>query len=54
MGEVHRIHTEYEGERGRWECSCGMAGSAPVENVDLASDRHIPDGDGRVDVYPAR
>jgi hypothetical protein len=45
----HRIHTEHEGERAYWECSCGRGGSAEWDRVDLASDKHIPEGDRRVD-----
>ena len=47
----HRIHTDRDGisSRARWECSCGAAGSAPSETVDLASDKHIREGESRVD-----
>lgn len=46
----HRIYTEDDGSlRARWECSCGAAGSAPSERVDLASDKHVRDGESRVD-----
>ena len=46
----HRIRTEYEGERAYWYCSCSAAGSCHESIVDLASHRHIADGESRVDV----
>jgi len=51
MRVTHKIYTEHdaEPERAFWECSCGASGTAPNYTVDLASDRHIPEGDMRVD-----
>ena len=46
---THRVYTEYEDERGYWECSCGHGGSASADRVELASDKHIPEGDRRID-----
>lgn len=47
----HRIHiSEPEDDvRVWWECSCGHSGSAPAHRADEASDRHIPEGDFRID-----
>jgi len=48
----HRIRTtEIEDERAYWECSCGRSGGCAEWNVDIASDKHIRDGEGRVDVH---
>lgn len=34
-------------DRVYWECSCGRSGSAASWTVDLAVDRHIPEGETR-------
>jgi hypothetical protein len=51
MRVEHRIYTEFdvEPERAFWECSCGASGTAPNYTVDLASDRHIPKDEMRID-----
>ena len=43
---------DIDDERTAWECSCGRGGSAASWDVDEASDRHIPEGEGRADRYP--
>lgn len=48
---VHRIYTEeLDDDRSYWECDCGTSGSASTQKVDIASDKHIPEDDHRVDV----
>lgn len=56
MQVTHRIETTYDDKSGRayWECDCGIAGSCPEITADLHSDKHIPDGDMRVDVHRGR
>lgn len=39
-------------ERTAWECSCGRGGSAATWKVDEASDKHIREGESRVDRHP--
>lgn len=59
-GQTHYVTIHREDDAGLretrayWECSCGTSGSAAEHKVDEASDRHIPEGDQRVDRYPAR
>jgi hypothetical protein len=51
MGDIdHKVFTETSEGRDYWECSCGMSGSAPEGNGDLASDRHIGPDESRADV----
>lgn len=46
----HYIHTRYDdADRAYWECSCGHAGSTDAWRVDIASDKHIPEGERRID-----
>jgi hypothetical protein len=48
----HKIYTEEledNPNRSYWECSCGSSGSASSDRVDLASDKHLKDGDTRID-----
>jgi len=48
----HKIYTEEledNPDRSYWECSCGAGGSASTFKVDIASDRHIKEGDSRID-----
>jgi hypothetical protein len=49
MKTEHRIYTEHVHDRWYWECSCGRSGSSSAHRVDLASDRHIPEDEMRVD-----
>lgn len=46
----HRIYTSPP-SKGRcwWECSCGHSGSADERRVGIHSDRHITQGERRVD-----
>lgn len=49
MNADHKVF-QYQSEgRDHWICSCGMSGSAPEGNGDLASDKHIKPGETRVD-----
>jgi len=49
----HIIQMEdIDDDRTAWECSCGRSGSAASWKVDVASDKHIREGEGRVDRYP--
>jgi hypothetical protein len=50
----HRVtvYDEDEDLRTAWECDCGRGGSvSAMSDVGVASDRHIPEGDSRIDVY---
>ncbi len=49
--KTHRIRTNYSNDdRHSWECSCGAGGSVSSDrDVDIASDKHIPEGDHRID-----
>jgi len=49
MNADHKIYQWTVFGRDFWECSCGVAGSAPEGNGDLASDKHIKPGESRVD-----
>jgi hypothetical protein len=48
---IHKIYTEYDDDtdRAHWSCSCGAGGSASCDRVDLASDKHIVEGEHRID-----
>jgi len=56
MREEHKIYLYTELGRDWWECSCGISGSAPEGNGDLAADKHIGPDDLRIDtnrpLYP--
>lgn len=43
---VIEISEDVDNDRSYWECDCGMAGSSPSYKVDLAAEKHIPEGEG--------
>jgi hypothetical protein len=49
---VHRVRQWENDGRYEWECDCGIGGSTGDQlQTDLASDKHIPEEDMRIDVY---
>jgi hypothetical protein len=36
---------EDDDDRAYWECDCGRAGSGPSYKVDIAAEKHIPEGE---------
>lgn len=54
--EVHVFSTDDpEDTRQYWECSCGKGGSvSEFADVDIAADKHIPEGASRVNVNKPR
>lgn len=54
--KTHRVYIDYgsmASDRAYWECDCGISGSCDKGMVAVNSDRHIPEGDMRVDVSKA-
>jgi hypothetical protein len=49
---MHRVRIWEECDRYLWERDCGIGGSTgDFLTTDLASDKHILEGDTRIDVY---
>jgi hypothetical protein len=38
------ISEDVGSDRATWECDCGHAGSCASYKVDLAAEKHVPDG----------
>lgn len=54
MPPKHTIEiVEISDERSSWECDCGRAGSADTFTVDIAAEKHVPEGHQVVHRYPA-
>lgn len=50
---VIEIHEDVDNDRSYWNCDCGIGGSCPSYKVDIAAEKHIPEGELVSYRYPA-